>query len=312
MKKLLIPFMVLCIIAQMTIGASAITLADLEIGKVTTVPTIDGVYNADEGWGDPVASVGFDDAEGYISDASYAGNADVIPTSAKAYLRWDDEHLYFCAVVVDPIHYNDCTSDDAANAWAGDAIQFDIKSDAADEDTAVRNRFFYGVNNDGELIAYQDKVEDGADWEIGADCAWDECVVVRDEANKTTTYETAFSWAKTLPSGKVSENSQVLVRAILLLTTDSSTEDCCDLNFPGVISGDYAYWRTTLAGQPAAELAAIAAAEAADTEAETAAETAAAAESSSPAAQTADVISISAVTLLCAAAIYVFNKKKSL
>lgn len=307
-KCCLIPVFILVLLFSMTTGVFAITLTDINVQKLVNTPVIDGVFDPAEGWGDPVVAVKFADANYYLSDTSHDGNADLVPTSTQVYLRWDEKNLYFCCVAVDDVHFNDSSTDDPANAWAGDAMQFDIKSDVADDDTANRNRFFYGVNNDGLLVAYQDKVEEGSTGEISADCAWDQCVVKRDEAAKTTTYETAFSWARTLPAGKIGENEGVLLRAILLLTHDAGTEDACDFNFPGVIDGDYLYWKATLTGQPASELAAAVAAEetAAQTEAAPAAEEQAAAPA---AAQTFDTAIMAAALLIVSVSAFAVIKK---
>lgn len=298
-KCLLIPVLILFLLFPLTTGVFAITLTDIQVPKLVSTPVIDGVYDPAEGWGNPIVSVKFADALYYLSDKAQDGNADLVPTSTQVYLRWDEKNCYFCCISVDDVHFNDSSTDDPANAWAGDAMQFDIKSDVADDDTGNRNRFFYGVNNDGVLVAYQDKVEEGSAGEIGVDCAWDQCVVKRDESTKTTTYETAFSWARALPAGKIGENDAVLLRAILLLTHDAGTEDACDLNYPGVIEGDYLYWKATLTGQPAAELAANVAAEE-PVSTDVSPETAEAALPAEPAAaaQTSDIAVIAALVLL--------------
>ncbi|MBQ4504649.1 MAG: hypothetical protein II983_03170 [Firmicutes bacterium] len=252
-NRILASALALVLVTGMAVSASAIGSTDVSIAKVYNMPVIDGKYDPAEGWGEPVEVINAGNINDYLSDAAYAGDATLLPESVTSYLRWDEEHLYFCSVVVDSIHYNDNVPEDPGSAWAGDALQYDIKS-MADEDTANRNRFFYGLSNDGKLCANMDKVETGATAEGGTNFAWDACVVTRDEATKTTTYETIFDLTQLMPDGSVIEGDQFYVRQIVLCTKDAATEDVVDVNAPGVDAGDYLYWKVTLAGVPEAEL----------------------------------------------------------
>lgn len=296
---------VLVISAMLCTNVAALDLTEITIDKLVTTPTIDGVYNADEGWGKPVASISFADSETYLSSADYVGDKTLIPNQTTVYVRWDDKNLYFCAVIQDDTHFNETTTDNPSGAYAGDALQVDIKSDADDDDTSERARFFYGVNNSGELVAGQDKVESTIDYDISSYVpAWTACVVKRDEASKTTTYETAFDWARNVPSTKkIAEGSQILFRVIVLCTKDADTPDIVDLNVPGA---NYAYWKVTLGGQNAEELAASlpveTAAETTAAAAAAAADTAAPAAAATTAAQTGDAVSIAVLAVVAIAA----------
>ncbi len=242
-------------------AASAITTVDLTLPEATKIPVIDGKFDPDEGWGDPIVPILTIDQMGdYLSDSMWEGDEEILPQSVTVYMRWDAEHLYFCSVIVDPIHFNDNEADDFGSAYAGDALQFDIKS-MADDDTGNRNRYFYGVTNDGELCANNDKVEMDASAEI-SEPAWTACVVTRDEDTQTTVYETAFDMKANLPnSATLKAGDQLYVRDIVLCTQDEATEDIVDVNVPGMVNGDYAYWLVTCA---AAEGGASGAADASD------------------------------------------------
>ncbi|MBQ7313285.1 MAG: hypothetical protein IJW81_06850, partial [Clostridia bacterium] len=256
MKKILSGALTAALLTSLlTVAASAITTNEITIKGVEQLPTIDGKYDPAEGWGDPVADLGWDVMNDYISDDIWESDDEILPTAVTSYLRWDEEHLYFCSVVVDNIYYNDNVPEDLGMAYAGDALQFDIKS-LADDDVANRNRIFYGLSNDGVICVNQDKVEAGASGELGANASWTECVITRDEATKTTTYETVFDLSKILPETMVGEGDQFYVRQIVLCTMDSGTEDIVDVNVPGMKEGTYAYWLLNLGGIPEGEVVA--------------------------------------------------------
>ena len=283
-------------VTGMAVSASAIGFKDATIAKVYNMPVIDGKYDPAEGWGEPLAVIGASNMNDYLSDAAYAGDATLLPESVTTYMRWDEEHLYFCSVVVDPIHYNDNVPEDPGSAWAGDALQYDIKS-LADEDTANRNRFFYGLSNDGKICANFDMAEAGATAEVGTNFAWTANVITRDEATKTTTYETVFDLTQLMPDGSVIEGDQFYVRQIVLCTKDAATEDVVDVNAAGINAGDYLYWKLSLAGVPESELVV----EEPETEAEVVEDVAAA-----PA--TFDAAIVAAVVAVVSAAGYAISK----
>ncbi len=251
MKKILSGALTAALLASLlTVAASAITTNEITIKGVEKLPTIDGKYDPEEGWGDPVADLNWDVMNDYISDDIWESDDEILPTAVTSYLRWDEEHLYFCSVVIDNIYFNDNVPEDLGMAYAGDALQFDIKS-LADDDVANRNRIFYGLSNDGVICVNQDKVEAGASGELGANASWTECVITRDEATKTTTYETVFDLTKILPETMVGEGDQFYVRQIVLCTMDEGTEDIVDVNVPGMADGDYSYWLVNLEAAPA-------------------------------------------------------------
>ena len=254
-NRILASALALVLATGMAVSAAAeIPSSPITSHKVSKIPVIDGKYDENEGWGEPVTVIDSAKMNDYTSDAAYYGDKTLQPESVKAYLRWDADHLYFCAVVVDPIHYNDNAPEDYGSAWAGDGFQFDIKS-LADEDTANRNRTFYGLTNEGKYCINVDMVEAGSMAEIaGGKGLWTANAITRDEATKTTVYETAWDLATALPDGSVLEGDELLVRPILLCTKDAATEDIVDINFAGIDAGSYLYWKVSLAGIPEAEV----------------------------------------------------------
>ena len=256
MKKTLCLALLVMMLTGLAVAASAITTVDLSIPKVSKLPVIDGKFDPSEGWGTPVSTITFDQMnDAYISDTMWEGDEEILPQSVTTYLLWDETHLYFCSVIVDPIHYYDTEEGDLGNAYAGDGFQFDIKS-MADDDTGNRNRYFYGLNVDeGYIVVNQDKVELDAEAEGMDEPGWSECAVTRDEGTQTTTYETVFDLSLNLPEKAISEGSQFYVRSIVLCCMDSATEDIVDVNVPGMVNGDYAYWLATAAAGEGASAA---------------------------------------------------------
>ena len=251
MKKILSGALTAALLASLlTVAASALSYNEITIKGVEQIPTIDGKYDPAEGWGDPVANIGWDMMNDYISDDIWESDDEILPTSVTTYLRWDAEHLYFCSVVVDNIHFNDNQPEDLDMAYAGDGLQFDIKS-TADDDTGNRNRIFYGLTNEGKYCVNQDMVEAGSTGEMGENACWTECVITRDEATKTTTYETVFDLKNALPETMVGEGDKFYIRQIVLCTMDEGTEDIVDVNVPGLVNGDYYYWLLNLEAAPA-------------------------------------------------------------
>ncbi len=225
MKKILSLALLLMMVTGLAVAASAITTVDLSVPKVSKTPVIDGKFDPDEGWGDPVSVITFDQMDSnYISDDVWEGDEEILPQSVATYLLWDETHLYFCSVIVDPIHYYDTIEGDLGNAYAGDGFQFDIKS-MADDDTGNRNRYFYGLNVDeGYIVVNQDKVEFDAE-AVGADePGWTACAITRDEDTQTTVYETAFDLSLNLPEQSVSEGDQFYARARQYVAAFARTE----------------------------------------------------------------------------------------
>ena len=266
----------------------------LTVPKAYKVPTIDGHFDENEGWGEPVAHLTrADQAE----DAGFAVKAQSLEISEmeedtfcddiKVYYRWDETNVYFCGVIVEPVQENEAV--DSGNVWAGDGFQFDM---ATDPDRTTRTTFFLGLNSDdGTSMVAVNRLEDDTDWDD--EWANGTYVFTRDEATKTTVYEAAFPWATSIANTwKASIGAQIQLRCIVLCNPG----DILDINVPGIVDGSYYYYFVTLGDYAEADVAQFAETEAPAPEpapaeaapAETAAPAAAApAETAAPAAETA-------------------------
>ena len=266
----------------------------LTVPKAYKVPTIDGHFDENEGWGEPVAHLTrADQAE----DAGFAVKAQSLEISEmeedtfcddiKVYYRWDETNVYFCGVIVEPVQENEAV--DSGNVWAGDGFQFDM---ATDPDRTTRTTFFLGLNSDdGTSMVAVNRLEDDTDWDD--EWANGTYVFTRDEATKTTVYEAAFPWATSIANTwKASIGAQIQLRCIVLCNPG----DILDINVPGIVDGSYYYYFVTLGDYAKADVAQFAETEAPAPEpapaeaapAETAAPAAAApAETAAPAAETA-------------------------
>ena len=272
----------------------------LTVPKAYKVPTIDGHFDENEGWGEPVAHLTrADQAE----DAGFAVKAQSLEISEmeedtfcddiKVYYRWDETNVYFCGVIVEPVQENEAV--DSGNVWAGDGFQFDM---ATDPDRTTRTTFFLGLNSDdGTSMVAVNRLEDDTDWDD--EWANGTYVFTRDEATKTTVYEAAFPWATSIANTwKASIGAQIQLRCIVLCNPG----DILDINVPGIVDGSYLYYFVTLGDYADADVAQFAETEApapepapaeaapaepAASAAETAAPAVAPAETAAPAAETA-------------------------
>ena len=89
---------------SLSVSAGEFTTVPADCLKTVTAPVIDGIFDFNEGWGDPIADIPFEEAEGYIflCDSEHPElmkNPFMVPLNVKTYFRWDDEKFYFCAVV---------------------------------------------------------------------------------------------------------------------------------------------------------------------------------------------------------------------
>ena len=342
MKKIISIAIVIAMAAAMLSVAS---FADPEnttpmtVPKAYKIPVIDGVFDENEGWGEPIAHLTRADQ---VQDSGFAVKAqsteiedmdeETFCDDIKVYYRWDETNVYFCGVVVEPVQENEAVN--SGDVWAGDGWQFDM---ATDPDRASRTTYFLGLNSDdGSSLVAVNRLEDDTNW----DDEWADGTYkfTRDEASKTTVYEAAFPWASSIVAGwKAEVGAQLQLRCIVLCNPG----DILDINVPGIVDGSYYYYFATLADYADADVAKYAeteapapepepapaeeapaeaapapaetAAPAPDPAAETAAPaTAAAPAAAAPAAQTGDNF-IAAVSILAAAALAgaVIAKKKS-
>ena len=249
MKKI----MSLVVTCLMIVSLAAAVSAGEIIKTPTTVykvgektPVIDGVYSADEGWGDPITTVTFDmtQQEGaYLSlcDANHPEllkDANLIPSKVDVYMRWDEKALYYCAVVVQEKRWNTIPGGEDGNIWKNDSIIFNITSQ---DDDADKTRAGVGINNDGEIVYSSFAMEGGT---LGCDNFAD-WKVTRNEETKTTTYEIPFLWEEIMEDEKVPLEKGLRLRDLLMPTDEEGQENPVDFNLSGIENGKYKYWDIT-------------------------------------------------------------------
>lgn len=136
-------------------------------GSTTVTGTVDGkdVYKNWETLG----------VETWTSDADL---------SATWYVAWDDNNLYFAALVKDDIQKNDQT--DPASIWNGDGVQFTIDPTNAKKDYANYVYEYGYALAAGKPMVYRWSVNPASKGENS------KYAIVRDNTAGTTTYEVAI------------------------------------------------------------------------------------------------------------------------
>lgn len=159
-------------------------------------PVLDGIIH-DEEWNDGYSVVLSGDkyvTETLVPNTPYLGSEDL---SAKVWTLWDEENLYIAVQVVDDIHDNNHDiTETSSNLWRGDSVQVAVIYDPRDQypkDTF--NEYTFALTDKG-LKMYQDKT-------IFEKSKIDGCEygIVRNEENKTTTYEIKLPWNVVLEDG---------------------------------------------------------------------------------------------------------------
>ncbi len=180
-------------------GLHLYTGSDYTVKKAETAPSIDGVFSENE-WSEffvenvnaenPSWSYAQFEVNNYYSTASY-------------YVAYDDEYLYLCVVVDSPYHYCPITQDTAGDMWQYECIQVKVSSEAPNGEYILENydhisdrdavtdgivrSYGFAANDNGDTCYY----ESGVVTEFGGlvSCS-------RDDANQTTVYEVAISFAE--------------------------------------------------------------------------------------------------------------------
>lgn len=195
MRKVQASIMTLLLVAAMAAQISALPAertTELEIPHVGSVtPTIDGIFDPAEGWGEPLVHIDSSNYKEYVTEAS----AGFTSNDVKGYYRWDEENFYFCCVVADTDHTN--ATQPGGNPWCGDSIRFDMKSDLESDDLGDTSKYWFALCDDGNVYFYHEIAETGLEV-IGGDAATSGYKVVHDKAAGTTVYEVAVKWSKNI------------------------------------------------------------------------------------------------------------------
>ncbi len=245
----------ICLASACAVGvsAAAITTTDATAGKVAAAPTIDGVYDPAEGWGDPIVTI-------TDPDTSYLGlcatdnpelltDKNLIPSETKVYFRWDDTNFYYCATLVQQQRFNNYDWSQAGAIWQGDSVSYNIKS-TLDNDS--KTRCLFALTAEDGLVYCEESFEDMT----AGISSYDNWKIGRDEDTKVTTYEIYFSWEDVIPSGEMKAGDVFYFRDLYMPAINETFKNPVDVNTAGITaSGSYNYWKITLAedGTAAAE-----------------------------------------------------------
>lgn len=304
MKKLIgaiLACLLLTAACAVTVSAGDIAgLTPVEIAMANTAPTIDGRFDPDEGWGDPIRSVsGYDECVKYCYDAGDLSADDYakwikdpahVPSSVDVYVRWDDTYLYYCCV--EELATRNVSWKES-DCWRSDGIIVSCTLDTKSDDDRTRwnmNLLDGGVQN---IWTWEDP------YNLGCDNI--EFCVGRDESSKTTVYEFAARWSRLLSKFTPAIGSEFSFRDMLIPSTaDDKVGDPVDFVIAST-NGKY-YWRMTLADAPIIEVE--------DDEEEEAAAEVGDAAPAAVSARTADPAAALAVVCILAAGAVVVAKKK--
>jgi len=201
-----------------SLGADAdIRLAFETAGYSEQKPVIDG--KLDEASWNNCAAVTLSEREQFTDEITltgdYGGMNDIC---AEIRLMWDNEMLYLGAVVTDDVHNQ---KGPVGSLWKYDSIQLGASYDPKNE---LESTDFFeialGMLNDGstQMQQYANGLA------VNGDNSGVIAKVVRDEKQKTTTYEAAFPWS--LVSSNRLNNAQAdteLKISILINEADSAT-----------------------------------------------------------------------------------------
>ena len=241
-KKLTVPVCgaLLAGALALSAGAADLFLTDVTASKAEKPPVIDGVFDPEEGWGDPVVHRDSADLKDFAeTDPGFEKLLDdpaMMITNLDVYMKWDDTSFYYCARVTDPEHFN--PEKDAA-VWRGDSLIFHVASVPNDDSRA---RILFGLDNDGNTRVFQESAEDGTrnvagikDWKAA-----------RDADTKVTTYEAVFKWAEIIPSRKLGAGGSFCLRDLFLLANEAQPEPVAAVVPEGYTDGTRNYYRITL------------------------------------------------------------------
>lgn len=191
---------------------------DFTMAKYAEVkPTIDGKLEAGEWTGVWMTADSKDRAD--YNTGEWRGPEDL---SIDANLMWDEEYLYFGAIVTDDVFYNDKSGGDI---WNGDNIQFGIENRVYKGDyrigmggTGGSNYTEVGIarSNDGTLSTWRWKTQDSVN-PVGE---IPNCKLEITRSGNKTYYELAIPWTEMIAPSYVLDPSEIFGFSICLNESD--------------------------------------------------------------------------------------------
>ena len=113
MKKAISIFVLtalLLLLIVVPVSAADLFLMDVTAGRAEKAPVIDGVFDPEEGWGDPVVHHDSSDMKTFAeTDPGFENlldDASMMISNLDVYMKWDDTYFYYCANVTDTEHFN--------------------------------------------------------------------------------------------------------------------------------------------------------------------------------------------------------------
>ncbi len=263
MKKIAVLLMVVVLANLLVVGLSA-GFSTCTAYKTSTPPTLDGVITPEDNWGEPIKSLkGFDEVRKYAAtqipsvwpeyavqygDVLY--DTQLMPSAIDLYMRWDD--LYFYLGI--QIKVETRCAPQYNQIWNYDCVYLNFMDDPYVWDQTSQLSIQITVHDDGDFIyEWWEKA-----WEanpITTDFDW---AGVRDEINKTTTYELQFFWDESL---NMAVNHQMVAGDMFGMNIDISPQNfdgepynIIDIVPAGIDPNnwqDQYNWAITLADEPA-------------------------------------------------------------
>ncbi|MBE7056364.1 MAG: hypothetical protein E7388_02850 [Ruminococcaceae bacterium] len=155
--------------------------------KTNKVPVMDGIITIEE-WGKPIAS--FSGESEFVVSTLDKVDEERLPTETELYAIWDDDYLYFGAIVTSLNHQNNKRN---AHIWQEDSLSLKI---GLAENQAAEYRFVFalGAKNIplGYLLCLPNETLDGTGLGIEVLLHYSDYYVARTE--KETIYELRLPW----------------------------------------------------------------------------------------------------------------------
>jgi len=160
----------------------------LAVVKTDKPITLDGVLSEDE-WGNAMEFKIADRSQLHEND----GESDL---SGKGALMWDKNHLYMGFEITDDIH---CQDQDGQGMWSADGLQIVVDPGRRNGIGSISwNELGFSLKDGKTVGTWRWQSVPG---KAGGKVFGIEANVVRNEDNKTTTYEISALWEEVLPTG---------------------------------------------------------------------------------------------------------------